>query len=175
MRKSPCLHSVHSHVRSDGDRVRSYTRGRGQPLGRSYQTRTVLPKLEHDGKYDDDKESFSKSHELRKYTVNLKYVDGSKETVKVEGHSPEESIHEAMKKVTPQHRQERPVEVTSRNLLGDIVGRLAAWGVGGAKKLVQTYKEVREKAKPGEIERAQRLAQLRQRRKKYEQYAKETE
>jgi DnaJ-class molecular chaperone len=112
------------------------------------------------------KESYSKSHELREYTVSLKYADGSKETVKVNAHSPEESIHLGMLKVSPEHRQQRPTSVTSKNLIGEIVGKLAAWGVGGLKKTVKTYKETRrkstlqERAKKGDIAAIQELRRL---------------
>jgi DnaJ-class molecular chaperone len=112
------------------------------------------------------KESYSKSHELRQYTVNLKYADGSRETVKVEAHSPEESIHLGMLKVSPEHRQQRPTSVTSKNLIGEIVGKLGAWGIGGLKKTIKTYKETRrkstlqERAKKGDIAAIRELRRL---------------
>jgi hypothetical protein len=169
-RKSPIRHRVSGHIR-EGHHIATYLRGHGGKAANPFLHRRVITSpssfkegiwCEHEGRIKPDhcgecdgKESFSKSHEPRQYTVTLKYADGGKETVKTVAHSPEESLHFAMMKSS--RRGERPVEVTSKNLLGDIVGRLAGWAVGGVKKAAATYRATREKAKVGEEARKEEL------------------
>lgn len=140
-RKSPRRHHVKNHTRK-GKRVRDYYRGKGvkiNPFTKKKIQKDFIAKNELG------------YHELREYTVVWQYGTGkhvSTETVKVEAHSVPEAILHADK--LRKRQSERPTGVIAHNLLGEIVGRLAAWGVGGIKKAIQTYKMVRAKARPGE-------------------------
>ena len=146
-RKTPVRHHVRQHQRK-GRFVTAYLRGNGPPV-------TFIRKktLSH--------EDFSRSHEPRQYTVTAKYADGKKEMVKTIAHSPEEAIHFGLLKM--KRRDERPVEIVVKNLLGDIVGKIAAWGVGGLKKMAQTYKLTRAQSKAAEEAKAAEIKRLQQR------------
>ncbi len=133
MRKSPRLHRVDTCIRKNHV-IHSYIRGKGS-LPNPYLKRELLPregiwcgaesrvKAQHCGKCGSSKEDYSRGHEPREYSVLARYVDGGSESIKVVAHSPEESIHFAMMKFV--RRSERPIEITSKNGLGDIVGKIA--------------------------------------------------
>jgi hypothetical protein len=164
LRQSPRRHRVRSHIRH-GFRVRSYVRGRG--LSNPRVKRTVLEK-------DQDFLDTSYSPELREYTVLFQYGEGDKvttETVKSHGHNVPEAILNADK--DRKRKRERPTGVIAHNLIGDIVGKLAAWGTGGVKKALQTYQATREKSKIAEAERARQIRELQATRKAAEQYYRE--
>jgi hypothetical protein len=84
-RKSPVRHKVKSHTRN-GHRVHSYMRGRGKTKSvrtkrKIHTVSETVPKLN--------------GRELRKYTVELTYEDGKKETDRSIGYSVLEALADA--------------------------------------------------------------------------------
>jgi hypothetical protein len=112
-------------------------------------------------------EDFNVSHEPRRYKVELKYLDGSRERMEVIAHCPRESISEA--RLMSKHPEWRPVEVISTNSIGETFKKIgkgaikvahatgkiaqkvavgtakaAAYGVKAGKYGVATYRQARE-------------------------------
>lgn len=135
-RKSPIRHKVSAHLRNRRP-VHSYVRGNGLPP-RLFRHRRVL-----------------EGSDVRRYTVEFSYLNGETEIVKTTSSSPIEAMVEADE--LRKYQSLRPTKVVVKNLLGQIVGRLAAIGVGGVKRAVEEYRKVREKAKVGEEARKEEL------------------
>lgn len=109
-------------------------------------------KPKHCGRCDSDEKGFNISHEARLYTVHFKYQDGTVETIKTTAHSPRQSIRYA--DLRRKRKTERPVEVTTHNRIGKIVGKLAGKFIGGVKEAARYYGEERRKQREELIEEA---------------------
>lgn len=113
--KSPIRHRVKSHMRK-GKRVQSYMRGHGA----SIQNRKTR------------KTKTSKPRELRKYTVELTYEDGKKETDKSIGYSVTEALIDA--KLNRKRKNVRVVKaVITNSELIDVMQEITSKGARVAR------------------------------------------
>jgi len=136
-RKSPCRHRVKDHRRK-GRTISSYMRGKGN----SFPRRNLVVKVE--------KEDLHKPHELRQYTVVFKYENKTSETVTPVGHSPLEALLNAKKM---RKRKDRPVEVTIKNTLGDIIAEMVIKGPELVERAAKVYTQTKGGGYPPAIRR----------------------